>query len=62
MDDDDFISLEGWGMGKFPIRGGMAKVQGGYIGPNGGLGALPTVGSLVSKPKQPQPPKDEKKG
>lgn len=31
MDDDTFISLNGWGIGKLPIRGGMGKVQGGTL-------------------------------
>lgn len=69
MDEDEFITIMGRRLnrpsnrtGIGGIRGGyIGGVRGGYIGPNGGLGALPTVGSVIAKPKLSKPPKDEKK-
>lgn len=55
MDDDNSIWVHGHRLSRLPVRSGFSGIWNGYTGPHGGLGAPPTVGSLVAKPVAPKP-------
>jgi hypothetical protein len=50
MSDDRKFGLEGWSAGKRGHTPPPSKIQNGYTGPAGALGAPPTTGSAVTKP------------